>query len=202
MLLKMTDILSSTWCLDCTHFETFNYECEKSSFENHLGILVNNRREYHKTWIDTKTIRLIFQNLLVEQNSDVLQLSITVYSRLLEEINKYNMDLDNLFVVQSLDLLTLTLTPIGIARLNFQMDTRLIMRPSGQMVGSLDEDEDSRRRRLKKRGRQQSQAQEPITVEDNGIPMEDLKINIDAPVYKGDVMLIGFENDCYSMCCC
>ncbi|KAI5969366.1 MOT1 [Candida margitis] len=142
------------------------------------------------TWIDAKAIRLIFQNLLVEQNSDVLQLSITVYDKLLEEVDKYKMNWGDLFVSQSSDLLSLTMTPIGIARQTYQMNTRLIMRPSGQMVGPLD-DEDSRR--SKKRNRQQTETPESDAIEGNGIPIEDLKINIDAPVYKGDVMLIGFE---------
>lgn len=151
-----------------------------------------------KTWIDAKTIRLIFQNLLVEQNSDVLLLSIKVYNKLLQEIDKYNMDLVTLFVSQLPDLLSLTMTPIGIARQNYQMDTNLIMRPLGQMVGSLD-DEDCRRG--KKRNRLQTmQTQESKPVETNGIPIEDLKINIDAPVYKGDVVLIGLEKMIATRC--
>ncbi|KAG5421534.1 MOT1 [Candida metapsilosis] len=149
-----------------------------------------------KTWIDAKTLRLVFQNLLVEQNADVLQLSITVYDKLLEEIDKYEMDLDTLFVSQEEELLNLTMTPIGIARTNYHMDTRLVMRPSGQMVGLLEDDD---ARRGKKRNRQQSQTQESAS-ESNGIPIEDLKINIDAPVYKGDVMLIGFEKMIATRC--
>ncbi|KAI5958274.1 MOT1 [Candida theae] len=148
------------------------------------------------TWIDAKTLRLVFQNLLVEQNPDVLQLSITVYNKLLEEVDKYSMDLKSLFVSQASDLLTLTMTPIGIARTNYQMDTALIMRPSGQMVGSLDNDES---RHGKKRSRLQSQNQGAIH-EASAIPIEDLKINIDAPMYKGDVMLVGFEKMIATRC--
>ncbi|KAI5966360.1 MOT1 [Candida pseudojiufengensis] len=137
-----------------------------------------------KTWIDSKTVRLLFQNLLVEQNPDVLKLSQTVYDKLLQEISKNNLDIDELFLNQASDLLTLTMTPIGISRHHYHMNTSLIMRPSGQVIGSLEDEE----KRGKKRNKQQQQAEETLDI-----PIEDLKINIDAPVYKGDVMLVGYE---------
>ncbi|KAI5955929.1 MOT1 [Candida jiufengensis] len=143
-----------------------------------------------KTWIDAKAVRLLFQNLLVEQNPDVLKLSQTVYEKLLQEIKKNDLDINTLFVNQASDLLTLTMTPIGVSRHNYQMNTSLIMRPSGQMYGPL-EDED---KRGKKRNKQQ-QAEETLDI-----PIEDLKINIDAPVYKGDVMLVGFERMIATRC--
>ena len=36
-------------------------------------------------------------------------------------------------------LLTLLMTPIGIARHNYHMNTNLIMRPSGHILGSLED---------------------------------------------------------------
>lgn len=133
-----------------------------------------------KTWITVKAVRLIFQNLLVEQNPDVLKLSTEVYNKLLLEMNHTKANMDAVFTKQSLALLTLTMTPIGISRHNYYMSTELIMRPSGEMLGPLKDDD----RRGKKR-----KSEEPVS----DIPIEDLKVNIDSPIYKGDVLLIGYD---------
>ncbi|CAK9438171.1 uncharacterized protein LODBEIA_P24540 [Lodderomyces beijingensis] len=137
-----------------------------------------------KTWVNAKTVRLLFQNLLVEQNSDVLKLSVEVFDKLLVEVEAVGLDIDELFVNQSADLLTLTMTPIGISRHNYQLNTNLIMRPSGQMLGPLDTDD---HRGGVKRTKKQ------VEEKPSDIPVEDLKVNIDAPVYRGDVMLVGYE---------
>ncbi|KAG7660567.1 MOT1 [[Candida] subhashii] len=135
-----------------------------------------------KTWIGSKTLRLIFQNLLVEQNQDVLKLSTEVFDKLLLEIStSKTIKVDKIFTSQATALLTLTMTPIGISRHNYQMNTSLIMRPSGQLLGPLD-DEDKRGKKRK-----------PQEESNSDIPIEDLKVNIDAPMYKGDVMLVGYD---------
>ncbi|ODV79811.1 transcriptional accessory protein [Suhomyces tanzawaensis NRRL Y-17324] len=140
-----------------------------------------------KGWIDSKTMRLIFQNLLVEQNPEVLLLSAKVYDSLLEEIQKHQDVLPSVDVIFSENfqpLLTLLMTPIGISRHNYQMDTNLIVRPSGHNLGSLDLTEDEKKGKKRK-------ASETIK---NDIPFgDDLKVNIDAPIFKGDVMLVGYD---------
>ncbi|EGW33142.1 uncharacterized protein SPAPADRAFT_137527 [Spathaspora passalidarum NRRL Y-27907] len=140
-----------------------------------------------KRWIDAKTLRLIFQNLLVEQNNDVLTLSAEVYDKILLEMKNMDLDIGSIFLSQSQPLLTLTMTPIGISRHNYQMNTALIKRPSGQSLGSWD-DEDKRGRKRK--------PEEPKT----DIPIEDLKVNIDAPIYRGDVMLVGYDKFIATRC--
>ncbi|CAI5757838.1 unnamed protein product [Candida verbasci] len=130
-----------------------------------------------KNWIDSKALRLIYQNLLVEQNNEVLQLSSQVYEKILNELDKSK--INDVFIAQSKALLTLTMTPIGIARHNYKMNTTYIIRPSGQSMGSLDDEE----RKNKKRKQD----------DDLDIPIEDLKVNIDAPIYRGDVVLIGYD---------
>ncbi|CUM66869.1 uncharacterized protein PRCAT00004553001 [Priceomyces carsonii] len=134
----------------------------------------------NKEWINSKALRLIFQNLLVEQNKDVLNLSLKVYFKLIEEINSNNdlTNLDEIFNEHFEALLSLLMTPIGLARHNYQMNTNLIMRPSGQSLGAINDD---------KRGRKRKSISEP------DIPHDDLKINIDAPIFNGDVMLVGYD---------
>ncbi|RLV95810.1 TATA-binding protein-associated factor MOT1 [Spathaspora sp. JA1] len=140
-----------------------------------------------KKWINAKTLRLIYQNLLVEQNSDVLDLSLEVYDKLLEEMKKMDLNIGTVFLDQAQALLTLTMTPIGISRHNYQMNTVLIKRPSGQSLGVWD-DEDKKGRKRK--------PEESKT----DIPIEDLKVNIDAPIYRGDVMLVGYDKFIATRC--
>lgn len=136
-----------------------------------------------KKWISPKALRLIFQNLLVEQNPEVLALLEKVYDTILREVaaNPGVLRLvDALFADIYSPLLTLLMTPIGFARHNYHMNTSLFIRPLGQPMGPLDAyDERARKRR----------AEEPVVV----VPTDDFKVNIDIPMFKGDVMLVGDE---------
>lgn len=160
-----------------------------------------------KKWVDSKALRLIFQNLLVEQNKNVLELSSLVYNKLLNEIDQNNEleNMETIFVSHFQPLLTLLMTPIGIARHNYHMNTNLIMRPSGHILGSLEDgsvvstpvDDDMSIEPLEpngveKRGRKRKSPNEVKPKADFPF-LEDLKVNIDAPMYKGDVMLVGFD---------
>lgn len=139
-----------------------------------------------KTWINSKAIRLIYQNLLVEQNQEVLNLSGEVFTKLLQELSN-NKDvlpsLDSLIKDHFHPMLTLVMTPIGIARHTYHMNTSLIMRPSGHILGQCEDDfiDISRKRKL-------------TEAKEIDIPLADtFKVNIDAPIFKGDVMLVGYD---------
>lgn len=155
-----------------------------------------------KLWITSKTVRLIFQNLLVEQNPEVLQLSQRAFSGLIREINQ-NPQLDSVehyFTPHLHPLISLLMTPIGIARHNYHMNTNLIMKPSASTdephfvkdissePGSFSEP-NTTPEASSNRGRKRKV--EPVK---SVIPSNDeLRINIDAPVHNGDVMFVGFD---------
>lgn len=155
-----------------------------------------------KLWITSKTLRLIFQNLLVEQNPEVLQISQTLFDKLLKEIeaNPKLESVEHYFGSHLSSLLTLLMTPIGIARHNYQMNTSLIMKPSGaQFDEPLKQENSSEPEPIPepnsngdgsfKRGRKRK-----AEIVKSVVPsIEELKINIDAPVHKGDVMFVGFD---------
>lgn len=142
-----------------------------------------------KLWIQPKTLRLVFQNLLVEQNAEVMSLSLEVYRRLIEEAvlaaeAGVLPPLDELFANIWLPTLQLLMTPIGFARHNYLMNPQLIIRPLGNVLGPLDTIDDQHTRNPRKR-----KADEPKAV----VPQDDFKVNIDLPMLKGDVMLLGEE---------
>lgn len=155
-----------------------------------------------KLWINSKTLRLIFQNLLVEQNTEVLNISSDLFDKLLTEIetNPNLESVETYFAPHLSSLLTLMMTPIGIARHNYQMNTSLIMKPSGAHLEAPVRGEHSSEPEIipepntngdapAKRGRKRK-AEAPKSV----VPSNDeLRINIDAPIHKGDVMFVGFD---------
>lgn len=153
-----------------------------------------------KTWIGPKAVRLLFQNLLVEQNDDVLDLSMLVYTRLIEEVEKTDLlSMETLFGTNYTPLMTLIMTPIGIARHNYHMNTALIMRPSGKMVGNPDSSRgNSRRGSVTEEDVNGSNGngsrKRKVSESRSDIPqLEELKVNIDAPIFRGDILLVGSD---------
>lgn len=154
-----------------------------------------------KLWIGSKTLRLIFQNLLVEQNTEVLALSLEVFDKLLHEIkvNSTLGSLDSYFSFHLHSLTTLLMTPIGIARHNYQMNSHLLMRPTDTNFERIDGrtpfqevadtySDAAASDSAPKRGRKRK-----ADVKVDSVDLDHLKINIDAPVLNGDVMIVGYD---------
>ena len=164
-----------------------------------------------KKWISSKALRLVFQNLLVEQNDEVLILSEKVYNGLLAEVNKSELidTIEVLFKSNYSPLLTLIMTPIGIPRHSYRMDTSLIIRPSGQVFGTNDphsrrgshsdasgyEDESfSNNNQLEARGRKRKSSNDTAKSASAVPILDDMRVNIDAPIFSGDVLLVGTDS--------
>ena len=140
-----------------------------------------------KGWIDRRTLRLIFQNLLVERNEDILELSLEIWKTLLGSFDDPTSFCTE-FLPNSKDLIDLALHPIGVSRYPIPMNISLIMRPSGQMCAPpnptprrqsplrIGEPPTKRRRRSEKK-------EEPAPTH----------YNVDAPMLQGDVDLVGVE---------
>ncbi|KAK7208345.1 hypothetical protein BZA70DRAFT_273502 [Myxozyma melibiosi] len=150
-------------------------------------------------WADGKALRLIFQNLLVEQNENVLDLSLEVFIALAKRISKQDETrFAETFSSHVYPLLTLLLTPIGVNRNTYAMDTSLFLRPSGATFSALashatvtprpnggtpGDDSSSGQRPTKRRRRSEKLRDvEPVSSH-----------NIDSPVFLGDVELVGFD---------
>ncbi|KAJ5678976.1 hypothetical protein N7462_007220 [Penicillium macrosclerotiorum] len=83
-------------------------------------------------WVDGKALRLIFQNLLVERNEDVLKLSLQVWSELLKAAEHRGLFAQNSELFESISpLVTLTLGPFGVPRYPIPMNASLFIKPSG-----------------------------------------------------------------------
>ncbi|CAN6599512.1 TATA-binding protein-associated factor Mot1p [Trichomonascus vanleenenianus] len=132
-----------------------------------------------REWITGRMLRLIFQNLLVEQNQSVLELSLQVWNKVLDVLVRNNDRFDVIFGNHITPLMTLIMTPIGAARHCYKMDPKLFIRPSGATYGPLENE--------KKRKRAKS-----LDNSTSSIPAS-LHVNIDNPMFLGDVMLVGYS---------
>ncbi|DAA78450.1 TPA_exp: Uncharacterized protein A8136_4426 [Trichophyton benhamiae CBS 112371] len=143
------------------------------------------------TWVDGKSLRLIFQNLLVERNEAVLKLSLQVWCEMLKVAENHRlMDGDQL--VGSLQpLITATMNPFGVPRYPIPMDACLFIRPSGLPYTSapagprrqspntqVDPQPPARGRRRK------VEKQEPPPVNSH---------NVDGHMLQGDIDLVGLD---------
>lgn len=148
--------------------------------------------ESTKGWVDTRVLRLVFQNLLVERNDQTLYWSLDVWHELsLVFFKGTSSDRQSKFSSISQDFFHLTTQPIGTSRNPIPMDISLFMRPSGHMSapstvpstrpspGPHGEPPPKRRRRSDRKE----------------IPPEPLSSthNVDAPMIQGDVDLVGMD---------
>ncbi len=174
-----------------------------------------------KGWVNGRILRLIFQNLLVEQNEIVLNLSIQLFEKLINEIsnhpNRYNMN--ETFEPHLGPMLSLLMTPIGVQRNTYKMNTNLFIRPSGAIYNAKefndltngndddndDDDDDNNvlngsgtngisqyKKQLKRKRSIAPKTSTDISPLGFAISESD-RINIDGPIFMGDVSLVGMD---------
>lgn len=142
-----------------------------------------------KRWVGGRTFRLLFQNLMVERNERTLNESLEMWKGLLQILS----DLDPNYLVSELspvlvDLLRVTLQPIGTSRNPIPMDLSLFMRPNGQMFTSPTtplgrQTERQTSEPPAKRRKRSEKKEEPLQFTHN----------LDGPMIWGDVDLVGMD---------
>lgn len=131
-----------------------------------------------KNWINGKLFKLIYQNILFEQNEEILDMSCKLYDNMLVEYSSKCQDksIDFLFSKYLTSILHLLITPIGEQGKNYAMDTQHITKPSpGYLMNS-----------EKKRSYS-------VASEDSASVLSSNRVNIDTPMLAGDVTLLGSE---------
>ncbi|KAI9837437.1 MAG: TATA-binding protein-associated factor mot1 [Sclerophora amabilis] len=140
-------------------------------------------------WVDGKTLRLVFQNLLVERNEGVLKQSLQVWMAVTSLLRGKGPERFATELEPHLDaLLTLCLHPIGVSRHPIPMEASLFMRPSGQMyslpsIQSKKPSPVSGSEPTTKRRRKQEKKSEPLPSVHN----------VDGHMIQGDVDLVGAD---------
>ncbi|KAL1974098.1 hypothetical protein VTN31DRAFT_5658 [Thermomyces dupontii] len=140
-------------------------------------------------WVDGKTMRLVFQNLLVERNEDVLKLSLLVWFELLRSLENRDFFKSESFLASQIQpLITLALGPFGVPRYPIPMDTSLLIKPSGLPYGPLTTDQN----RTSSTG-----ASEPTRGRRKKAEKKETSTptmhNVDGHMLQGDVDLVGAD---------
>lgn len=145
------------------------------------------------TWVNGRALRLVFQNVLLERDENVLKLSLQVWSALLDRLvvvspGKLAYELSEHLI----PILTLVLHPIGLPRNPIPFDPGLLIRPSGQIVvlpnygpptsPSRNGNEPPAKKRRKSAKSDKEATLAPISAH-----------NIDGPMIQGDVDLVGAD---------
>lgn len=91
-----------------------------------------------RDWLNGKILRLVFQNILVERNQDTLDLSLQVWTALVQFLAKNPEELAEQFSAHVDPLMQLTLHPIGVSRHPLPMNATLFQKPSGSTYSLLN----------------------------------------------------------------
>lgn len=145
-----------------------------------------------KGWIKGRALRLVYQNMLVERNEEVLKLSLDVWNALVDAMAlRGNEAFQHEFEPHAAALITLTVHPIGISRHPIPMDATLFHKPSGQSYAPLTSAHraspvNSTSEPAKKR--RKADKRETPTISTSAVAH-----NIDAAIMTGDVDLVGAD---------
>jgi TATA-binding protein-associated factor len=149
------------------------------------------------SWIDSKALQLVFQNVLLERDDGVLKLSLQLWSAVIAALASNPNDLQTHLEPVLDRIIPLTLTPIGVALNPISMDPSLLIRPSGQPFGPALNPQLSRKstpprganepaNKKRKKSRFGKEDMMPS-------PSAPLSHNVDGPMVSGDLELVGAD---------
>ncbi|KAK9419232.1 hypothetical protein SUNI508_01209 [Seiridium unicorne] len=143
-------------------------------------------------WLDGRTLRLIFQNLLVERDNATLNVSMELWIALVKCLSKNPERLAQEFIPHIDALMQLTLHPVGVSRNPIPMNGTLFQKPSGgtySVPGFMTQtprkgSEPDGERAAKRRRKSTKIDEAPTTTQSH---------DLDGHMMQGDVDLVGME---------
>ncbi|KAH8624977.1 putative helicase [Alternaria alternata] len=157
-----------------------------------LITFLNIQSEGADSWVDSKALQLVFQNILLERNEGVLKLSLQLWNAIVEALgNQLATHMEPILDA----VIPLTLTPIGVSRHPISLNKSLLIKPSGQAMGPPPDSEPSRkssppdasepaRKRKKSRHGKDDMSTPTPTSQSH---------NVDGHMITGDLELIGAD---------
>jgi len=146
-----------------------------------LRTFLSIKQDQGTSWISARAMRLIFQNVLFEQVDEVRELSLQVWNDLLASVSPT--ELQAMLQDSVHPIASLLFTPIGTSRNNIAMESSFIIRPSGQVWAPAitRAEKPAAGKRAKKKD----------VVEDWSAAAQNKPHNLDGPVIRGEVDLVG-----------
>lgn len=151
----------------------------RKSVLNLLSAFLSLNDNSTKNWINGKLFKLIYQNILLEQNEEVLELSCNLYTSMLKGYNEnkgQEKSIDFVFSKYLTSILHLLITPIGEQGKNYAMDVQHITKPSSSYLINLERKRSSN-----------------VTNSNTIVSPRSNLVNIDSPMLAGDVTLLGSD---------
>jgi len=156
-----------------------------------LLTFLNIEGESSDSWVDSKALRLLFQNILLERNEGVLRLSQQVWDAVVDRLDPITLTHHFAPILDAIT--TLTLTPIGVPRHPIPMEYHLLIRPSGQVFGPPNH---GQQRRSTPPGSLEPSAKKRrkshFKKDDTPVPASPTH-NVDGHMMSGDLELVGVD---------
>ncbi|KAI1143732.1 hypothetical protein F5Y05DRAFT_407138 [Hypoxylon sp. FL0543] len=151
-----------------------------------------NLGEESQGWLDGRTLRLIFQNIVVERDQETLAMSMELWRALVQCLAKNPDRLAHEFFPHIDALMQLTLHPIGIARNPIPMNGALFLKPSGGTYSVPGFDSLVARKGSEPDGERATKRRKKSTKVDDPPPPAHLH-DLDGHMMQGDVDLVGMD---------
>ncbi|CCH62650.1 hypothetical protein TBLA_0H03680 [Henningerozyma blattae CBS 6284] len=171
----------------------------RKSVLNLLLTFLNLKDDSTKSWINGKIFKLIFQNILFEQNDEILKLSFQLYQLLLNQYKSKHTEksIDHIFSKHLQPMLHLLNTPIGENGKNYSMETQYILKPSINYKLHPEKKRSLSNPQVSISNPQDSTSNSNSVKDSSDIPIPESilneHINIDVPMINGDIALLGPE---------
>ncbi|KIY00038.1 uncharacterized protein Z520_04676 [Fonsecaea multimorphosa CBS 102226] len=151
-----------------------------------LATFLNLSNASNMEWVDGRVVRLIFQNMLLERNENVLWMSFEVWKALISFMehrgfSTFGADLEP----HISPMIAATLQPIGQARSPIPMDTLLLIKPSGAAMVPI-----STKHGYTPESDQQLKKRRKVEKPDTN---QRLSHNTDGHMLHGEVDLVGLD---------
>lgn len=144
-------------------------------------------------WLDGRTLRLVFQNILVERDKETLAMSLELWTALVSCLAKDPALLAAEFEPHIDPLMQLTLTPIGVPRAPIPMNATLFMKPSGGTYSMPSSTSASMVCRSSPPESERASKRRRKSTKVEGVPVQPHSHDVDAHMMQGDVELVGVE---------
>ncbi|KAK3368086.1 hypothetical protein B0H63DRAFT_528473 [Podospora didyma] len=158
-----------------------------------LMTFANLGKETSQGWLNGRVLRLIFQNILVERDSETLNVSIELWTALVRNLGQTPAILADEFQPHVDALMQLTLHPIGVSRHPIPMNASLFQKPSGGTYSLPGLTPVGTRRSSPPDGAERATKRRRKSTKVDDVPVTTHSHDVDGHMMQGDVDLVGMD---------
>ncbi|KAF4452540.1 putative MOT1-transcriptional accessory protein [Fusarium austroafricanum] len=149
--------------------------------------------ETSQGWLKGRILRLIFQNILVERDRDALNMSLDLWTSLVESLSGKPDVLADEFAAHIDPMMQLTLHPIGVSRNPIPMNATLFQKPSGGTYSMPGVTQHTPRKPSSPDGSDRAPKRRRKSTKVDDTPTTSLTHDVDGHMMQGDVDLVGMD---------